>query len=158
MSARFVHRLTRRPLQSCGSRRGAVLLTVVVCLMVVTVLSVALARTLVMQHRQLQTRQHQLQALWLMQAAVDRAHAKLKDAGEGATPYVGETWEISAEQLGGEHAALVVIEAEPSSEDASRIVVDIDVQYPAQAVKSVRKNRRIVMSINQDNNELGEDL
>ena len=75
------------------------MVVVIVCLMVVTMLSVALVRTLVAQHWQIQLVERQLQVMWLSQAATERARARLSLAArdESAEPYDGETWEIPAD-------------------------------------------------------------
>lgn len=124
-------------------RRGAALVLAMVCLLVVATISVALTRALLDEHRQAQRRQHQLQALWVADSAVQRAAAQLKSS----TDYEGETWQIDKEAMGGKWSAEAVIQIEPveSHESLRRIVVHA--RYPKHDLYGILQKRQILIEL-----------
>jgi Tfp pilus assembly protein PilX len=71
------------------TRRGAALVVALVTLLVVTVMTGTVVRSLLAAHRQSRLRQDELQAQWLAEAAVARARAQLLRQSE----YTGESWQ-----------------------------------------------------------------
>ena len=92
-----------------ANRRGAVLISVMVALALITALSVAWLRIAAGERRLLREQQQRLEAGCLADSALARAAARL-----AADPnYRGETWHVVAESLGGRSAASVAIEIAP---------------------------------------------
>jgi hypothetical protein len=76
-------------------QRGAILIVVLVCLAVAAAMSVVVVRQIAAERHVVQMNHRSLQALWLAEAGVERAAARL-----AADPkYAGETWTIPAEEL-----------------------------------------------------------
>ena len=98
-----------------GRRTGAVLALVLVSLLVASMLGLALLKTVLVHHRQTRVVGFQQQAFWLAEAGVRRAIR-----GLASSPgYEGETWEVSAQTLGGGRPAVVaiqVVKSEPGGE------------------------------------------
>ena len=124
-------------------RRGAALVLAMVCLLVVATISVALTRLLVDEHRQAQRRQHQVQALWVAESAVQRAAVQLRASSD----YGGETWRIDAATMGGKWPAEAVIRIEPveSHETLRRVVVHV--HYPKREVYGALQERQILIEL-----------
>jgi hypothetical protein len=80
------------------TRRGAALVVALVTLLVVTVMTGTVVRSLLAAHRQSRLRQDELQAQWLAESAVARARAQLLRLPE----YKGETWQPAISSSGGD--------------------------------------------------------
>lgn len=66
-----------------------------------------------------------LQVDWLAQSALQRAAAKLS----GQPDYAGETWSLTADDLGGNSTAKIVITATKATEPTSRRQLQIHLEY-----------------------------
>ncbi len=126
---------------SSEKQRGAVLLMVVVCLFVVSLLSFALMKSTVTHHRQSMRCQHELQAMWLAESAIARAHDQLIKSND----YTGETWEISPDELDGRHSAVVTIRVETLENDEQSRKVVVTASYPDVETKRVRHTKSITV-------------
>jgi type II secretory pathway component PulK len=125
------------------SRRGAVLVLAMVCLLVVATIGVALTQLLVEEHRQARQRQYQLQALWLAESAVQRAATQLRVSPD----YEGETWQIEARSMGSRWPAEAVIRIEPvESEQMLRRIV-VQARYPKRELYGVLQQRQILIQL-----------
>ncbi|MEQ8788415.1 MAG: hypothetical protein RIC55_19045 [Pirellulaceae bacterium] len=94
-----------------SERRGAVLLVVLVCLMVVGVVGMGLVRTMITAGHDKRLHADRLQTQWLAESGLDRGVARLRrDAS-----FEAETWRIDADQLDGRRSAVVEIVVEASS-------------------------------------------
>ena len=86
-------------------RSAAALAIALVVLMVAAAMAMGLTRLLVARHHVQAAHQRHLQAVELARAGIDRAVARLSRSED----YTGETWSVSADELRGD-AATVVIE------------------------------------------------
>jgi Tfp pilus assembly protein PilX len=134
-------------LKSRRPRRGATLVLVMACLLVVALLGMALVRAAVRRHRQTRREHQRLQAFWLAESAALRAAARL-----AADPdYAGETWKLPATHFGGNSPGVVVIRletaapADSETAPAERTVI-IEARYPADDQRGVMHRRRIPLS------------
>ena len=112
-----------------AERRGAALLITLVCLVLLAVIGGALLRLVLLERKLLDSRERHCQSRWLVEAGLERAAARL-----AAEPdYQGETWALSAEELGGQEPGVVNIQvvAAPDRPAWRRIVVQAD--YPPDA-------------------------
>ena len=124
-------------------RRGAVLAVLIMSLAVAGVLAAGVARMFAAR-RQLQTKQEQhLQAALLAEAGIARAAAQLANDPN----FTGETWAISADELGGERRAQVqlTIAAVDGSPAERRIVSQAALGDDAETV--VKYTREATMEI-----------
>src|SRR5688572_7417048 len=125
--------------QKKRSRRGAVLVAVLVTLMVASMLFAAMLRTGRQEHQLLRDHQLRLQAIELGQAGVERAAAQL--AADDA--YSAEVWQISAMELGGREDAAVKIEAATLSDRPQRRRIRVEVSYPPSGERRVQHRREV---------------
>ena len=118
-----------------AKRPGAVLLILLVCLMVATMIAGSLLSSAVSQRGEVLRNQRELQAIWLAEAGLERAAARLT-----ADPtYTGEDWPVSAEDVGGSHAGAVQIRIEPVADQPLMRAVVARADYPAGADARARK-------------------
>jgi type II secretory pathway pseudopilin PulG len=82
--------------------RGMTVVAVIVCLIIITMVSGAALKISLARRNLVRSQERRLQAEWLAESGAERAKAKL--ARDHA--YTGETWALSARDLGqGEHAS-----------------------------------------------------
>jgi Tfp pilus assembly protein PilX len=86
----MTHRKARKP------RRGLTVVAVLICLMVMMLLGAALLRMALAERDRNRDQERRLQTEWLVESGLERARARL--AADGS--YAGETWPISAAELG----------------------------------------------------------
>ncbi len=117
-------------------RTGYVLLIVMVFLAIAMTLVVGWARIAMLNYRQIGSVENRLQADWLAESALERAGAKLL----ADRSYQGETWQVSAADLGrqptdAERAAagVVVIAVEPVTDRPTARSVHVQADFPAAA-------------------------
>lgn len=109
-----------------ASRRGAVLMLILVCLLLLTMTTGVLLRAAMLHREHTHTALPQSQARWLAHAAAEAATVQLK----GDASWSGESWTVSAEELGGSDAArLTVAVSQAPGRPGSRLVA-ITVDYP----------------------------
>ena len=122
-------------------QRGAVLVVVLVCLMMATALFVLVVRQALAERRAIEMRCGGVQALWLAEAGVERAAARL-----AADPkYAGETWTISTAELGGSDGALVRIEVKAIADRPQRRLVRVEADYADAPERRCRQVKQIVV-------------
>lgn len=98
--------------RSTRRRGGFILAAALIVMTVVTLATAAMIVRLSATNRIAQRRQQQIQADWLTNAAIDRAHAQLS-----ADPqFSGEDWIVSAESMNGKWPARIKIEVLNASE------------------------------------------
>ena len=95
-----------RPPSKTGIRAGAILAMVLASLLVASLLGLALIKTVLVHHRQMQVISRQQQCFWLAEAGVQRALQRLAKTSD----YGGEKWEVAADALGDAQPAVVTIE------------------------------------------------
>lgn len=148
------------------SRRGTLLLAVLVCLIVATSLLTAMVQSALASRRQVRSLARLAQVELLLQSGFDRAVAQITADSE----YRGETWRLPAVSLAAESLAAaspgaaspgvggspsgaggaeVTIQIEPSpaaeiasTDGAPSQVATIVAEYPAGQIDSVRRTRR----------------
>jgi type II secretory pathway component PulK len=128
-----------------SNRRGVVLMLLIVALAVACMLAVELAQSIALRGRAQQTNERHAQAAAIAHAAVERAAARLYDD----SAYTGETWNVSADDLGGKAAARVTIEvAAIDGSPTQRTVVARAAlgESPEGAIKYTRQTRLIILA------------
>lgn len=124
-------------------RRGAVLAALLICLLLVMLVSAALVRGLVVQHRLVRSESQRLQAIWLAESAVDRAIVKLRsDAG-----YAGETWAVSFGEPADKPGGVAVIRVEAVEGAAEQRTITIEARWPDDPVFRVLEQRQLIVDL-----------
>lgn len=118
--------MTHRPPPLRASRRGAILAVVLGCLLVASLLGLALIRLLVIQRRQARLLEQHQQCLWLADSAAQRALQRLARAAD----YPGESWSISAATLGGSQSGAVTIQVSPVTAPAAGQRIHVEARFP----------------------------
>ena len=120
------------------SRRGFVLIGVVVVLAISLTLFGVWAQAAVRQHGRLRSQQLRLQAVRLAESGLARAMAR-----RGAdAQYTGETWSVPAPDLGTAYAAEVRIRIAPTRE-ATALRFEATAEVPADSPRRAKITRRI---------------
>lgn len=122
-------------------RRGAFLIIAMICLLLTSGLLATLLKMAALSRKAAQMEIHSLEAEWLAESALDRAAAKLS----GDANYQGETWAIKAEDLGGHHAAQVVIAVKAGDQTHLREVEAV-ARFPIGGPRSVKRTKRLVVA------------
>lgn len=107
-------------------RAGTVLLFAMVALLLVSVIGAGLVKTALMQRRQARREQNRAQSQWLAESGAARAAAMLA----GNPGYKGETWNVSAKELGGRKPGRVVIAVAAVSGQPRRRRVTVVADFP----------------------------
>lgn len=98
-----------RVLQLNRPRRGGSIIVVIAFYAIAITMMGVWIRSALVHHRQVSRWHERTQAVWLAEAGVRRAAARLaRDDG-----YQGERWDIPAAEIGGQGAAEVIILVEP---------------------------------------------
>jgi len=124
-------------------RRGAVLLVAVVSIAVASVIFLSVLRLSVAQRNRAEAQAWQVQAAWLAESALERAAARLADDPD----YQGETWSLSADDLGTRHGAVVTIRAETILERKQRRLIRVQADYPDRPQRRARRSKQIVVEV-----------
>ncbi len=115
-------------------RRGTIVLIPMVCL----ILSLAIIGELLKQSsvelKQLKKEQQYLQAIWLADAAAQRAVENLSSQEN----YAGETWVLPPEEIGGRFPGEVIIEIMRDKQNDKSITIRTQASYPAKVAERVR--------------------
>ena len=126
-------RRTTKPGKS-ATRRGAVLVAAMVCVLILSLMTAALLRTVAIARQQARAEARRMQAELLADAAMERTVAQLRSDAK----YTGEKWDISAADLQASSPAAVEIEVKPTDDAwAVRIQADfpVDASIRARAVR-----------------------
>lgn len=124
-------------------RSGAFLIIAMICLLLTSALLGRLLQTASIERRQVRLEADVLQAEWLAESALDRAAAKLS----ADDSYKGETWTLTAKELGGTQAGRAVIRVLPAKSSEQKIL-DVVAHYPAEGSHSVQRSKQIRYSPN----------
>jgi hypothetical protein len=111
---------------SVHNRRGLMLVAVIVCLTIASAILLSAVKQFALAKRSAELHHRQQQAAWLVEAGLERAAAGLKQTG-----YTGETWTISAADLGGLDDAAVEIAVSQADDAQGDRKVDVTARYPA---------------------------
>lgn len=124
-------------------RRGLIAVAVLITLIVLGLILGVLLRTALIRRVSQAKVERRLQAEALARSAVERAWVRLAASPE----YPGETWELSAEDLGKRDSAVVSIKIErvEGKPDRRRIVVQAD--YPRPAERRARSSKTVLIDL-----------
>ena len=128
-----------------NSRRGAVMVVVIVCVMLASLAAASLMKMAVAQRRMIETQHWQLQAAWLAEAGLERAAARL----DADAQYTGETWDLPAAEMPALHGAAVKIEVAAAPRRPNRRLVHVRADYPDHPRHRARHTKRAVVQLTQ---------
>ena len=126
-------------------RQGIILFTTIVALLAAGVITLCILRSAVSQYEHIRDQRRQLQAEQLAQAAIGRAIDRLRSSGE----YRGETWHVSADELGGPLAGDVVIEVQKAGDgtDENQLKISVRADYPPDEIYRSRRSRELLVTL-----------
>ena len=134
---RFVRHRRRK------SRRGAVLVAVIVCVAVATVVFISIVKMAGAGRRTTRTETWRLQAAWLAESGLERAAWRLASDDT----YSGEAWTVPAEELAGTDAGAVKIEVEAVPDDPSRRLVRVRADFPDHPRHRARHSKQAIVQL-----------
>jgi hypothetical protein len=127
--------------RSRSARAGFVALLGVVSLALLTLLLGTVLALAMREQRQIKVEERQIQAAWLAEAGAERARIRL-----GLDPnYTGETWVLSAEDLGS-HGARVEIRVVPASDAPESLSLLVRADFPASGPGRTRVSRHFTLT------------
>jgi Tfp pilus assembly protein PilX len=135
-------------------RRGAVMIVILACFALAATLFVLLGRMAMAERRASELQLWTVQAQWLAEAGLERAAARLRADAE----YGGETWNISAAELGGDKAAKVEIRVESADDDESsdKLLIFVTADYPNDPVHRCRWKKQLEITLETPSAEAAE--
>ncbi|MFV2067194.1 MAG: hypothetical protein ACC645_09465 [Pirellulales bacterium] len=125
------------------SRAGAALVIAIGLLAVTAMLLAAWVRSAIHSERVQRTREHVMQSAWLAEAGLERAAARLAADGD----YTGETWRISADELGQSRGANIVIRVGEVGDRRPERTVSVRADYPDDPTWRVRTSKQVVVRV-----------
>jgi hypothetical protein len=125
-------------------RRGSITIFVLVCLVAITSLCGVILRIGLAERQRLRGEEQRLQAEWLVESGLERAAARIA-ASRG--DYRGETWDLSASDLGGPNSGRVTIAVETPKEPSARRQVRVQAEYPRDAPAPTRLTKVSTIAI-----------
>ncbi|WP_417387937.1 hypothetical protein [Gimesia sp.] len=127
--------------QTKNTRRGAVLVIVMICLLLISLVMASLLKSTLMQRRQMLKEQLQVQADWLVESALERAAQQRLTNPE----YQGEVWQIDPEELGTRYAASAEIILKPEGDANRKLSIQARVQYPEGQTLTITRTKKIIL-------------
>ncbi len=122
-------------------RKGLAIIPALVCLLLVSLLCVAMIKLSRTQRNAARDEQSRMQVEWLAESGASRARARL-----AADPdYRGETWKIPAEAIGGHKPAQVTIAVEAVENQAKRRRVRIVAGSSSGGGQAVKQSKQFVL-------------
>jgi type II secretory pathway component PulK len=120
-----------------SERRGVVLAVALVFFLLCTAILCTLLQGVINHERHVRDHRQLDQARWLADAGIDRALAQVRQSGA----YHGETWKVSADELGGisDGKVTITVQAVDEHPDEFRVIAQAD--YPDDDVHRVRQSR-----------------
>jgi Tfp pilus assembly protein PilX len=126
--------------KAIARRRGAAMVIALVTLLVITLLSGAIVRSLLLHLRQTRVTAIELQALALADAALARAAVQIRANGQ----YDGETWRAPTNDADdAEHTGVADIRVARSGD---RLTIEVLARYPDNPTRRVLATRRLEIS------------
>jgi Tfp pilus assembly protein PilV len=110
---------------------------------VATVIFLSVLKQIAVQRRSVELQARQIQASWLAESAVERARAQLSAKAD----YRGETWNISAQELGGRAAATIAIRVDDVPGKPDRRTVRVEADYPDDPCQRTRQDREVTIQM-----------
>jgi type II secretory pathway pseudopilin PulG len=137
--------------------RGMTVVAVLVCLIIVTLISGVVLKVSVAQRELARSQERRLQTEWLAESGAQRAMARLARDHD----FTGETWSLSAHDLGRSEqaptgtspakaetpAARITISVERVTASANRRRVHIQADYPLDAQGRSRHTKEIMIDL-----------
>src|SRR3954447_922524 len=118
-------------LRAMRRRRGAAMVIALVTLLVITLLTATIVRSLLMYLRQTRVTAIQLQAAWIADAALARAVAQVHANGQ----YEGETWQVqTGDAEDEEHTGVADIRI---ARNGDGLRIEIEARYPDDPIRRV---------------------
>lgn len=117
---------------------GAAIVVALLTLMVVVLITGAVLQSLLVQRRQRQLAENELQAITLAEAAVERALAQLDRDGA----YTGESWQVSlATTAAPQSQGLAEIRVAAPRESTAALQIEVNAVYPVDSIRRVVVDR-----------------
>jgi hypothetical protein len=116
---------------------------VLVCLIVMTLICGGLLRLAQSQRTSIRNEERRLQADWLAESGLERAAVRLADDPS----YRGETWPLSAVEIGGDAPGVVTITVEPRRDEPARRLVTVQADYPRDPERRARSRKQLVVAV-----------
>jgi len=130
-------------------RRGTVLVAVLVCVAVVGAVILSSVKLAATQRQAIEREAWQVQAVWLAEAGLERAAARLAVDND----YQGETWKIPPEPFGHDLSAVVTIEVLPVEDRPDRRTVRVSADYPDDPIHRCRRTKQAVVALPEEEGE-----
>ncbi len=127
------------------SNAGFVLAFVLVCIAVTTVALTAMLSRTSLGIRHLRQRQTQLQGRLLTASAVELAMVRLRTDAD----YSGETWSLSADDIGNGFSGKATISVQPADGPATRLITVVTV-YPESELSAVRHESQVIVTMSSE--------
>ena len=122
---------------------GAVLVVVLIGMAVATMIFLSVLKLIAVQRQSVELQTRQIQAGWLAESAVQRAAARLSADAD----YRGETWNISAQDIGGRDGATIAIRVDDVAGKPDRRTVHVEADYPDDPYQRARQAREVIVRI-----------
>lgn len=140
-----------------ASRRGAVLICVLACILVSTTLAATTIHATLRSRREHKTLLQLRQTEYLLEAGVKRAISSFRKSRE----YTGETWHIPTSVLGKPAAVTISVQPDEASYDdannlpATNHIVEIDASIGSQDSrhKRIQRNYRFIITQSIENSD-----
>lgn len=124
------------------ARRGSIAVIAMITILITMSIGLSLVRTALRSRDQsLRSQQHR-QARWLVEAGIERAVAQRKQSED----YAGETWRLSADNIGGRHNGEVRIALESAGKNDNNLQLTVVADYPAGSEHRIRSRKVITIS------------
>jgi Tfp pilus assembly protein PilV len=120
-----------------------VLLAVLVCVVLVSLIALTLIKLTLAQRSQVQRELWRTQADWLAESGLERAAAKLANNVD----YAGETWSVSAEQIGGGRGGEVHIKVSPMDGQPQQRRVRVQAIFPAGTDQRASSSKQVTVAV-----------
>jgi type II secretory pathway component PulK len=127
-----------------AKNNGFALFGVLVCLAVAAMLFAVFLRTVNAGRNRAERLGRASQSDWLAESAIERAVARMRVDPS----YTGETWRVSAEQLGGSRAGVVAIVVRRRDEAPDRFDIEVVADFPDGTIHRKRTSKTIEAVIN----------
>jgi Tfp pilus assembly protein PilV len=119
------------------------MLLVLISLAVATTIFLSVMKLIAVQRQSVELQARQIQADWLAESAVQRAVARLAAEAD----YHGETWNITAQDLGGRDGAAIAIRVDDVPGKPDRRTVRVEADYPDDPSLRARQVRETVVAV-----------
>ncbi len=123
--------------------RGIAMVMVLIALAVATTIFLSALKLISVERQSIELQTRQIQAEWLAESAVQRAAARLSTDAD----YQGETWNITAEEIGGRDGATIAIHVDKVPGNADRRSVRVEADYPVDPYQRARQGRETIVQI-----------